>query len=207
LVDEIVHDASQADSAHDFGKSIITRIVPNGRAFAYDFHTNTHPGMEEKERGYWRDVGTLESYWEASMDLVQVTPIFSLYNREWPIRTTYQHLPPAKFVFSAPKHDRTGHATDSMVSPGCVISGSHVSLSILAPSVMVHSYATVEESVLGEGCDIGRRAQVRRVIFDKFVTVAPGAKVGFDPEHDRARGLHVTPSGLVAAAKGQHIPA
>jgi glucose-1-phosphate adenylyltransferase len=207
LVDEIVRDATQAGSAHDFGKNIITRIVPSGRAYAYDFATNAHAGMEEKDRGYWRDVGTLDAYWEASMDLVAVSPIFSLYNRDWPIRTTYQHLPPAKFVFSSPQDDRTGFATDSMVSPGCIISGSYVSKCILGPAVMVHSYATVADSVLGDSCDIGRRAHIRRAILDKFVTVDPDARIGYDADHDRARGMHVTESGLVAVPKGLHVRA
>ena len=207
LVNEIVRDAGLADSAHDFGKSIISPMVGRGSVFVYDFATNVHPGMEEKESGYWRDVGSLDSYFEASMDLVEVTPVFNLYNREWPIRTTYQHLPPAKFVFDYSEGDRRGHATDSLVSPGCIVSGATVRRTILAPSVHVHSWAQVDECVLGEGCEVGRSARIRRAIFDKFVRVDPGATIGYDPEHDRARGLVVTESGIVAVAKGTHVTA
>ncbi len=206
LVGEVVRDADNAESAHDFGKSIIGPMVGGDkRVYVYDFANNRPPGQEAKEQGYWRDVGTLDTYWECSMDLVAVSPVFSLYNREWPIRTTYQHLPPAKFVFSDTA--RRGIATNSLVSPGCIISGGHVSESILAPSVHVHSWAEVERSVLGEGCDVGRKARVRNAILDKFVTIDPGARVGFDPEEDLARGLTVTENGIVAVSKNTHVRA
>jgi glucose-1-phosphate adenylyltransferase len=205
LVDEIVQDAARRDSVHDFGRNIITNMVGRGRVFAYDFHQNTHPGMEPKEQGYWRDVGTLDAYWEASMDLVEVTPVFNLYNRAWPIRTTYQHLPPAKFVFDLSSPQRRGVATDSLISPGCIISGGAVHRSVLAPSVRVHSWSSVESSVIGDSCDIARRAQVRNAVLDKFVRVGPGVRIGYDPEHDRARGLTVTASGIVAVPKGMQL--
>lgn len=207
LVNEIVRDASRSDSAHDFGKSIITPMVERGGVYVYDFFKNTHAGQEPKERGYWRDVGTLDAYWEASMDLVAVTPIFNLYNRDWPIRTTYQHLPPAKFVFDFPDNGRRGIATDALVSPGCIISGGHVGQAVLGPSVHVHSWASVTESVLGEGCDIGRHARIRRAVLDKFVTVDPGVEIGYDLDRDRARGLTVSPGGVVVVPKGAHVTA
>ncbi len=206
LVEEITHDAGLEQSAHDFGKSIITSMVGTRNVFVYDFSGNTHPGMEPKERGYWRDVGTLEAYWEASMDLVDVLPTFNLYNRLWPIRTTYQHLPAAKFVFDGAQDERRGYATDSMVSPGCIISGGWVHRCILGPSVKVHSYAQVSDSVLGEGVDIGRNARVRRAILDKFVRVDPGASIGYDLERDRER-FTVSPEGIVAVPKGAHVEA
>lgn len=206
LVDEIQRDASEQGSAHDFGRNIITGLVGKGRVHVYDFATNEPPGMEEKERGYWRDVGSLDSYWEASMDLVAVVPTFNLYNPRWPIRTTYQHLPPAKFVFDLTDPPRRGYCTDSLVSPGCIISGGRCHRSVLAPSVRIHSWANVEGSVLGDSVEIGRRARVKNAILDKSVTVEPGAEVGYDPDHDRARGLTVTPRGIVAAAKGLIIP-
>lgn len=206
LVDEIVRDAREQGSAHDFGGSIVTKMVGNEKVFVYDFATNEHAGMEEKERGYWRDVGTMDSYWQASMDLVDVDPIFNLYNRQWPIRSWYAHLPPAKFVFDSPDDNRVGSAVNSLVSPGCIISGGHVSRCILAPRVQVHSYAHVEESILGEGCDIGRNARVRKAVLDKFVTVEPGATIGYDLERDRAR-FTVTDSGIVSVAKGSHVRA
>jgi len=206
LVNEVVRDADNAESAHDFGKSIIGPMVASDKAvYVYDFAENSPPGQEPQERGYWRDVGTLDTYWECSMDLVAVHPIFSLYNREWPIRTTYQHLPPAKFVFGEP--GRRGCATNALVSPGCIISGGHVSESILAPSVHVHSWAEVGYSVLGEGCDIGRNARVRNAILDKFVTVDARARIGYDAAEDRARGLTVTENGIVAVPKGTHVRA
>jgi glucose-1-phosphate adenylyltransferase len=201
LVDEITRDAEKQESVHDFGRSILTSMVGRRAMYVYDFQQNTHPGIEAKERGYWRDVGTLDAYWDAHMDLVAVTPIFNLYNREWPIRTYYQHLPAAKFVFDGVATDRIGIATDSLVSPGCIVSGAHVHRSVLGPGVRVHSYARVEESVLGEGCDIGRDARVRRAVLDKFVRVEPGATIGYDLERDRAR-FTVSDAGIVAVAKG-----
>lgn len=206
LVDEIVRDAARQESAHDFGRNIITELVARGDVFVYDFATNEPAGMEEKERGYWRDVGSLDSFWDASMDLVSVTPTFNLYNKRWPIRTTYQHLPPAKFVFDLNDPPRRGYCTDSLVSPGSIISGGRCHRSVLGPSVRIHSWADVECSVLNDSCDIGRRARVRNAILDKGVVVEAGATVGVDLEHDRARGLTVTPSGIVAAAKGMFIP-
>ncbi len=207
LVSEIVRDAAQRDSAHDFGKNIITSLVGRGSTFVYDFAQNTHPGMEPKEQGYWRDVGSIDNFWEASMDQVAVTPVFNLYNRMWPIRTTYQHLPPAKFVFDYDDTDRVGRATDSLVSPGCIISGADVRRSILAPSVRLHSWAEVEASVLFQGCDVGRRARLKKVITDKFVTIEAGATVGHDHEHDRARGFTVTEGGVVVVPKGARVKA
>ncbi len=207
LVSEIVRDAAQADSAHDFGKNIISSMVGRGRVFVYDFDTNDHPGQEPKEHGYWRDVGSIDSYWEASMDLVSVSPVFNLYNREWPIRTTYQHLPPAKFVFDFDDTDRVGSATDSLVSPGCIVSGARVRKSVLAPSIRVHSWAEIESSVIFEGCDIGRRAKIRNAIVDKFVNVEANATIGYDLEHDRARGFTVTDNGVVAVPKGAFVSA
>ena len=207
LVSEIVRDAAQSDSAHDFGKNIITSMVGRGQVYVYDFETNTHPGMESREQGYWRDVGTLDAYWESAMDLVSISPVFNLYNRDWPIRTTYQHLPPAKFVFEFDDSDRVGIATDSLVSPGCIVSGAHVRRSVLSPSVRVHSWADVDSTVLFEGCDIGRRARIRNAVLDKFVTVDANARLGFDREHDLARGFTVTEGGIVAVPKGAHVTA
>jgi glucose-1-phosphate adenylyltransferase len=205
LVNEIVRDARQAGSAHDFGKNIVSAMVGNKRTYVYDFATNRHHGQEDKEFGYWRDVGTLDAYWEASMDLVELDPIFNLYNRNWPIRSTYQHLPPAKFIRADNSDGRYGYAVDSLVSPGCIISGGLVKQSILATSVRVHSWAEINQSVIGEGCDIGRHAKLNKVILDKFVTIEPNVEIGYDWNHDRARGLTVTDAGIVAVPKGMHI--
>ena len=204
LIDEIVRDAAEPASAHDLGRSVITSMVGNDRVFVYDFLTNTHAGMESKGHGYWRDIGSLANYWRASMDLVAVTPIFNLYNREWPIRTGHQHLPPAKFVWDKRYSERTGTATDSIVSPGCIVSGGQVWRSVLAPSVHVHSFATIDESIIGEGVGIGRRAKIRRAILDKYVQVEPGAQIGYDLERDRAR-FTVTSEGIVAVERGTRV--
>ena len=139
------------------------------------------------------------------MDLVAVNPIFNLYNRNWPIRSTYQHLPPAKFVLSNLTQGRKGYATDSLIAPGCIVSGGWVDRSILATSVHVHSWAEIHESVIGEGCDIGRYAKLNRAILDKFVRIDPNVEIGFDRERDLQRGLTVTESGIVAVPKGMHI--
>lgn len=205
LVNEIVRDANQAESAHDFGQSIVSAMVGNKRTYVYDFATNRHEDQTPKEFGYWRDVGTLDAYWEASMDLVELDPIFNLYNHNWPIRSTYQHLPPAKFIKANQDDGRFGYAVDSLVAPGCVVSGGLVKRSILATSVYVHSWAEVVESVIGEGCQIGRNVKLHRVILDKFVNIEPGIEIGIDHEKDRARGLTVTESGIVAVPKGMHI--
>lgn len=205
LVNEIVRDAHQVGSAHDFGKSIVSSMVGHKRTYVYDFATNRHHDQEEKEYGYWRDVGTLDAYWEASMDLIQVDPIFNLYNHNWPIRSTYQHLPPAKFVHECDDDGRHGYAVDSLVSPGCIISGGLVRQSILATSVHVHSWAEVHQSVIGEGCEIGRHVKLNKVILDKFVTIDPHVQIGLNADHDRARGLTVTDTGIVAVPKGMHV--
>jgi glucose-1-phosphate adenylyltransferase len=208
LVDEIVRDSTRKESVHDFGKDIITEMVRRGlTAYAYDFTRNEHPGMEPKERGYWRDVGSIDNLWEASMDLIAVTPVFNLYNREWPIRTIEHLLPPAKFVFDYPGAKRHGIATDSLVAPGCIISGGRAARSVIAAAVNVHSWADIQESVIGQGCEIGRRVMIKKAILDKFVTVEEGVRIGYDHEHDRARGFHVSPGGVVTVPKGTHVKA
>jgi glucose-1-phosphate adenylyltransferase len=201
LVDAVTRDAERPGSAHDFGRDILPALATGGHLYAYDFTTNAVPGMEEAERGYWRDVGTLDAYWRASMDLVAVSPVFSLYNREWPIHSAYAPNPPAKFVFADGRHDRTGIATDSMVCEGCVISGGRVDRSILGPRVRVHSFAHVSESVLFDDVEIGRHAAVRRAIIDKRVVVPPGMRIGVDLEADRRR-FRVTDDGIVVVPRG-----
>ena len=207
LVREIKRDAKDSESAHDFGKNIITRMVDATKVYAYDFATNVVPGMEEKERGYWRDVGTIESYWESSMDLLAVDPIFNLYNQRWPIYSANYVAPPAKFVFNDAAKQRVGQSHDSLVSEGCIVSGGEVTRSILSPFVRVHSYSSVEDSILLEGVSVGRHAKVKRAIVDKGVEVPPGARIGFDPEADRARGFTVSESGVTVVPKGMKIEA
>jgi glucose-1-phosphate adenylyltransferase len=206
LVQEIVRDAGDPSSAHDFGKSIVASMYERKRVFVYDFARNFVPGQSEKERGYWRDVGSLDAYFQANMDLVAVDPIFSLYNDHWPIYTIQHNQPPVKFVFNNEKDHRVGRATDALVSEGCIISGGHVHHSILSPKVRVNSYAAVEDSILFENVNIGRHCRIRRAIIDKHVEIPPNTTIGYDLEKDR-KHFHVTESGIVVIPKGMRIEA
>ena len=204
LVQEIVRDAGDSKSVHDFGKSIVSSMHERKRVFVYDFAKNTVPGQGEKERGYWRDVGSLDAYFQANMDLVAVDPIFSLYNDAWPIYTIQHNQPPVKFVFNNARENRVGRATDALVSEGCIISGGHVHHSILSPKVRVNSYAYVEDSILFENVNIGRHCRIRRAIIDKHVDIPPNTTIGYDLEKDR-KHFHVTESGIVVIPKGMRI--
>ncbi|MSP58854.1 MAG: glucose-1-phosphate adenylyltransferase [Myxococcales bacterium] len=188
LIKELLTDAEGGEeSAHDFGKNILPQMLGKNRVFVYDFSQNEIPAMHERERGYWRDVGTIESYWQANLDLIQVTPVFDMYNPRWPVRTWAKPLPPAKFVFADEEKARMGIATDSLVSEGCVISGGRIDRSVLGPSVRVNSYSHVEESILFEGVDVGRKARVRKAIIDKGVHIPSGETIGIDLEKDKER--------------------
>ena len=204
LVQESVRDAGDAASAHDFGKSIVTSMHARKRVYVYDFMNNKVPGQSEKERGYWRDVGSLDAYYQANMDLVDVDPVFSLYNFDWPIFTIRYNYPPAKFVFNNEKDRRVGHATDSLISEGCIVSGGHVHRSIVSPRVRVNSYSYVEGCILFEDVTVGRHCKIRRAIIDKHVDIPPGTVIGYDPEEDKAR-FQVTESGIVVIPKGMRI--
>jgi glucose-1-phosphate adenylyltransferase len=188
----------------DFGKHILPRLAAEGHLYAYDFEQNVVPGTTARERGYWRDVGSPDAYWEASMDLVDVDPVFNLYNEQWPLRSHYPHLPAAKFVFADQAGERLGIATDSLVAEGSILSGGHIHRTVLHPRVRINSFSYVEESVLMTGVDVGRRAMVRRAIIDKGVHVPAGCRIGYDEEEDRAR-FTVTDSGLVVVPKGAVI--
>jgi glucose-1-phosphate adenylyltransferase len=204
LMRAVSEDAEDPGSKHDIGGNIIPMLVARDEAEVYDFAANEVPGATERDRGYWRDVGTLDAYFDAHMDLISVHPIFNLYNHEWPIHTWPDPLPPAKFIFD--DDGRTGHALDSMVCAGVVISGAVARRSILSPGSHLHSYAEVEDSILMHGVDVGRRAVVRRAIVDKHVRIAPGAQVGVDPEADRER-FDVSPGGIVVIGKGRTVEA
>jgi len=204
LVKEVVRDAADDSSAHDFGKSIISQLYKHEPVYVYDFAKNTIAGQEEKERGYWRDVGNIDTYYQSNMDLVEVDPIFNLYNDRWPMYTQPNNLPPAKFVFADRENKRVGAATDSLVSEGCIISGGQVNRSVLSPKVRVNSFSEVEDSILFENVTIGRRCRIRRAIIDKNVEIPPGMTIGYDLEEDRRR-FHVTSGGVVVIPKGMKV--
>ncbi|WIK64967.1 glucose-1-phosphate adenylyltransferase [Gleimia hominis] len=202
LVKALRADASDETSEHDMGGDIVPYFVDHGGCGVYDFIDNDVPGSTERDRDYWRDVGTLDAYYEANMDLISVHPIFNLYNHRWPTHTQIPgHLPPAKFVY-AQEHERMGHAVDSFVSPGVIVSGGRIQGSIISPGVYVHSWAQIKDSVVMDNCRIGRNAVVSKAILDKNVVVMEDAQVGVDVEHDRARGLTVTESGITVVPKG-----
>lgn len=203
LKDALHADAQDTESKHDFGHNILPMVYKAAGAFAYDFLQNDVPGMEEDERGYWKDVGTLESFWSANMDLVSIKPVLNLYNRRWPIHSKQRSLPPTKFVFA--DEDRMGVATDSLVSPGCIISGGRINRTILFPQVRINSFSQVEESVLMDDVNVGRYCRLRRVIVDKHVDIPPRTDIGFDVEHDKQRGLHVCSEGFVVVPKGHRF--
>jgi glucose-1-phosphate adenylyltransferase len=191
-------DAANEASMHDFGHDILPRLAGNGDIFAYDFQTNRIPGEPADAAPYWRDVGTIDAYYEANMDLRSVSPALNLYNREWPVRTTSYPDPPAKFTFD--ELNRRGEAIDSIVSGGCILSGGLVRNSVLSRGVRVHTGAQVDDCIILDNCDIGRRSKIRRAILDKNVHVLEDAMIGYDLESDREHGYHVTESGIVVVA-------
>jgi glucose-1-phosphate adenylyltransferase len=204
LVDAVTEDAADESSRHDLGGNVIPMLVARGEAHVYDFQSNDVPGASEHERGYWRDVGTLDAYYDAHIDLVRTVPAFNLYNQEWPIYSWHENLPPAKFV--GEEEGRTGRAIGSMVCAGVIVSGALVRRSILSPGVRVNSYAEIERSVLLHDVEIGRNAIVRNAILDKNVRVAEGAQIGVDLDRDRDRFV-VSDGGVVVVGKGAVVDA
>ncbi|MGI6416565.1 MAG: glucose-1-phosphate adenylyltransferase [Thermoguttaceae bacterium] len=202
LFEELCRDATRRGSRHDFGGDVIPAIIDTNRVFAYPF-------MDEnrKREAYWRDVGTLDAYYEANMDLVSVDPQLNMYDDQWPIRTYQPNLPPAKFVFAGGQ--RRGHAVDSIVCPGTIVSGGRVERSILSSGVRVNSFAVVEDSILFANVDVGRHAKIRRAIVEKNVSIPPGVEIGYDADLDRSRGFNVTAYGITIIAKSdgaEHFP-
>ena len=200
LIEALLADAEDDDSRHDMGGDIIPSFVNRGDAQVYDFTVNEVPGSTERDKAYWRDVGTLDAYHEAHMDLVSVDPVFNLYNLDWPIWTYPVQMPGAKFTLD-------GVSRDSIVSPGCVISGGSVETSVLSPNVQVDEGGTVDQSVILSHTSIGRNAVIHRAILDKHVRVDDDAKVGVDPEADEARGFYISEGGITVVPKGVTVAA
>ncbi len=199
IINELRKDAGRS-SAHDFGRNILPEMLQKGNLYAYEFKDEN-----KKESKYWRDVGTIDSYWEANMDLSSVDPQFNLYDSDWPVRTHQGQYPPAKFVFAQEyKGGRLGIALDSIVCDGCIISGGRVQNSVLSPKVRINSYADVRESILLENVEIGRNCRIRKAIIDKDVYVPAGTTIGYDPAADRER-FHVSEGGVVVIPKGAEI--
>ncbi len=197
LIEALKIDAGDEGSVHDMGGNLIPMLTDSGDAYVYDFHSNVVPGSTDRDHAYWRDVGTLDAYHDAHMDLVSVHPVFNLYNRQWPILSSPPSLPPAKFV-------EGGNAHDSMVGAGSIIAGAHVRSSVIAHNVNVLEGSYVEGSVISPGVRIGRNAVLRKVILDKNVDVPDGAQIGVDLEGDRAK-YTVSPGGIVVLGKGQKV--
>ncbi|MCA9099525.1 MAG: glucose-1-phosphate adenylyltransferase, partial [Planctomycetales bacterium] len=201
LFEQLCLDATRSGSAHDFGKDIIPSIIHTHPVFAFPFRDENR-----KQDAYWRDVGTLDAYYEANMDLVSVDPQLNLYDSHWPLRTYLPHFPPPKFVFAESGEDgRRGEAIDSIVCQGSIVSGGHVARSILGNDVRVNSFARVEDSILFDGVDVGRHAVVQRAIIDKGVNIPPGAQIGVNHDEDRARGFTVSEGGVTVIAKADGV--
>ncbi len=201
LLNALEEDELIDTSNHDFGKNVIPMLLEQGkRIYIYNFALNTFPGITDAEKGYWRDVGSIDAYWQANMDLLDSNPELNLYSREWPLRTFNYNYPPAKFIWS--EGDRVGMATNSMVSEGCVVSGGGLSKCVLSPRVRVNSYSQISESILMENVEIGRYSRIRRAIIDKNVTIPPHTRIGFNREEDEQRGFYVSQGGITVVPKG-----
>lgn len=200
LIEALIADAENEDSRHDMGGDIIPSFVSRGDAQVYDFTANEVPGSTDRDKAYWRDVGTLDAYHEAHMDLVSVDPVFNLYNMDWPIWTYPVQMPGAKFTLN-------GVSRESIVSPGCVVAGGSIETSVLSPNVRVADGAQVDHSVILSHTSIGQNAVIHRAILDKHVMVDDDAKVGLDPEADEARGFYISDGGITVVPKGTRVSA
>ena len=201
LLNALERDDKIETSNHDFGKNVIPMLLAEGKnIFVYNFNDNNFAGSTESERGYWRDVGSIDAYWQANMDLLESTPELNLYSKEWPIRTFNHNYPPAKFIWQ--EGDRVGMATNSMVSEGCIVSGGMLSHCVLSPKVRINSYAQVCDSILMENVDVGRYSKIRKAIIDKNVKIPPNTRIGYSWEEDVNRGFLVSPNGVTVVPKG-----
>ena len=204
LLKALEEDEKIKSSNHDFGKNVIPMMLNEGkRIYVYNFNENVFPGMSDRERGYWMDVGSIDAYWQANMDLLDYTPELNLYSKDWPLRTFNYNYPPAKFVWQ--EGDRVGMATNSMVSEGCIVSGAGLSRCVLSPKVKVNSFSQISESILMENVEIGRHSRIKKAIIDKNVIVPPNTRIGFNREEDIKRGFHVSPNGVTVVPKGAKL--
>ena len=204
LVEALNEDADIEESHHDFGKNVIPMLLNQGKNICvYNFKENKFAGMSPREMGYWRDVGCIDAYWQANMDLLAYDPELNLYSKEWPLRTYNYNYPPAKFIWK--QGDRVGMATDSMISEGCIVSGGILSRCILSPKVRINSYSQVSESILMENVTIGRHSEIRRAIIDKNVDIPEYTKIGFSREDDERRGFYVSEGGVTVVPKGAKL--
>ena len=202
LFEQLLRDANDPHSSRDFGKDIIPSVIDSHRVFAFPFQDENH-----KAQAYWRDVGTIDAYYEANMDLISVDPLLNMYDQAWPIRTHQENCPPAKFVFGQDglQQGRVGTATDSIICQGSIISGGKIEHSVVGLNCRINSFSSVSDSILFDEVEIGRNAQVRHAIIDKGVKIPANAKIGFDIASDRKRGLTVTDSGIVVIGKGDIV--
>ena len=201
LVEELKKDSVDENSSHDFGKNIIPNMLNNGsKVYIYNFSNNEFDGMTAAEKGYWKDVGNVDSYWQANMDLLAYAPELNLYSPDWPLRTFNYNFPPAKFIWD--EDDRVGVAKNSLVSEGCIISGGMISGCVLSPKVRINSYSSVCDSILMENVTIGRHSQINRAIIDKNVEIPPYTEIGFNKEDDLRRGFYVSQGGITIVPKG-----
>ena len=204
LLDALDRDAKIPESNHDFGKNVIPMLLNEGKKiYIYNFKDNTFSGMSPREQGYWMDVGSIDAYWQANMNLLDYDPELNLYSQEWPLRTFNYNYPPAKFIWE--EGERVGMATNSMVSEGCIVSGASLSRCILSPKVKVNSFSQVSDSILMENVQVGRYSKIRRAIIDKNVIIPPNTEIGYDREKDIQRGFHVSPNGVTVVPKGAKI--
>lgn len=203
LYDQLFEDANRRSSAHDFGANIIPSMIDSHQVFAYGFTDENR-----KSKAYWRDVGTIDAYYDANMDLVNVDPQLNLYDSLWPIRTHIPNLPPAKFVFGSSKdsnEQRRGLALDSIVCGGAIVSGAQANRCVIGPNSKINSYAEISNSILFDGVKVGRNARINRAVIDKYVEIPENAEFGFDADYDRQRGLSVSPNGVVVIGKGHNL--